>query len=139
MSFHVPESSRVLDGPMGSIPNAGQYGVFVLESPESGWQLALICDDGTDVTVPDSLGWEHVSVHAFRRQTSRTPSWKEMAYVKRICWDDEDVVVQYHPRQSEYVNVHPNVLHLWRLRGVDFPTPPSHLVGPKAKVPADAL
>lgn len=65
----------------------------------------------------------------------RTPSWKEMAYVKRLCWDSEDVVVQYHPRESEYVNYHPHVLHLWRYRLQDFPTPPAMLVGPKVEQP----
>lgn len=136
MTFHVPESARVTDGPMGSEPHAGQYGAFLLDSPEPGWQLAFICDDGTHAEVPESVGWEHVSVHAYRPTTHpcrgqmRTPTWKEMAYVKRVCWDDEDVVVQYHPRKSEYVNLHPDVLHLWRCTTQAFPTPPPGLVGP---------
>jgi len=52
-----------------------------------------------------------------------------MAYVKDLCWDDEDVVMQLHPRKSEYVNNHPHVLHLWRPRHEMIPTPPSILVG----------
>jgi hypothetical protein len=134
MAYHVPESARVTTGPMRTRPGEGQYGAFMLESPEPGWSLALICDDGTDAEVPESLGWEHVSVRAFRGQKERTPTWKEMAYVKTLCWDDEDVVVQYHPRTSEYVNLHPHVLHLWRSRLEPFPTPPSSLVGPRATV-----
>jgi hypothetical protein len=59
---------------------------------------------------------------------SRIPTWKEMAYVKDALWDDEDVVVQYHPRKSEYVNVHPHVLHLWHPRHLVLPTPPAILV-----------
>jgi hypothetical protein len=55
-----------------------------------------------------------------------------MNYVKRICWDGEDVVMQLHPRESEYVNCHPHVLHLWRHRTREIPTPPSILVGPSA-------
>ena len=54
-----------------------------------------------------------------------------MSYVKRLCWDAEDVVVQFHPRESEYVNCHPHVLHLWRPKHVEIPTPPSILVGPR--------
>jgi hypothetical protein len=115
---------------MGTRPREGEYGAFDLESPDPGWRLALICDDGTDAAVPESLGWEHVSVHAYRRGSIRTPNWREMAYVKGLCWDDEDVVVQYHPRKSEYVNMHPHVLHLWRSRTHVFPTPPPILVGP---------
>ena len=129
MAFHVPEASRIADGPMGSEPNAGQYGAFYVPSPESGWMLALVCDDGTNGEVPESLGWEHVSVNAIRGKQSRTPSWKEMAFVKSLCWDDEDVVVQYHPRKSESVNLHPSVLHLWRLVGATMPMPPKNLVG----------
>jgi len=132
MGFHVPEPARILDGQMGTAPHAGQYGAFRLPSPEPGWELMLICDDGTHAEVPESLGWEHVSVHARRPdlRQRRTPSWKEMAFVKGTCWDDEDVVVQYHPRRSEYVNLHEHVLHLWRHNAVAFPTPPAILVGP---------
>lgn len=39
-------------------------------------------------------------------------------------------LIQYHPRESEYVNCHPNVLHLWRTRSQAIPTPPPILVGP---------
>jgi hypothetical protein len=53
-----------------------------------------------------------------------------MTFVKRLCWDGEDVVVQFHPRESEYVNCHPHVLHLWRHTTKAFPTPPAILVGP---------
>jgi hypothetical protein len=128
MAFHVPESARVTQGTMGTQSHVGQYGAFTLLSPESGWQLALICDDGTNTEVPESIGWEHVSVHAWRGKQSRTPTWKEMVFVKNICWDAEDVVVQYHPPESEYVDTHPNVLHLWRNRLQAFPRPSRLLV-----------
>ncbi|HEX3577551.1 MAG TPA: hypothetical protein VHY33_03220, partial [Thermoanaerobaculia bacterium] len=62
----------------------------------------------------------------------RTPTWREMVSVKNECWDDEDVVMQLHPKKSEYVNCHPYVLHLWRPRHAVIPTPPSILVGPKS-------
>jgi hypothetical protein len=130
MSFHVPELTRVTKGPMGSDASYGNNGAFDLESPERGWRLALICSDASDPEVPESAGWEHVSVHAYRGRKSRTPTWKEMNYVKRLCWDGEDVVVQFHPRESEYVNCHPHVLHLWRNRDLAFPTPAAILVGP---------
>ena len=130
MSFHVPELSRILRGPLGSDARFGNNGAFLLESPEPGWRLALICSDGNDPEVPEADGWEHVSIRACRGDRSRTPSWKEMAYVKRLCWDGEDVVIQYHPRESEYVNCHPHVLHLWRSRTQPIPTPPAMLVGP---------
>jgi hypothetical protein len=62
MAFHVPEAARMTDGPLATSFNAGQYGAFMLPSPEPGWDLALICDDGSNTDVAESLGWEHVSV-----------------------------------------------------------------------------
>jgi hypothetical protein len=139
MSFHVPELARDTTHPMlGTTSADGNNGAFDLESPEPGWSLALICSDGG--------GWEHVSVHAYRQRKvevvsllrqdrvppMRTPTWKEMAYVKRLCWDGEDVVMQLHPRESEYVNCHPHVLHLWRPVVAVIPTPPAEFVGPLA-------
>lgn len=115
---------------MGSAPNAGQWGAFYVPSPEPGWMLAMIATDGGDDAVPAAQGWEHVSVNAIKGKSSRCPSWKEMAFVKDLFWDAEDVVMQLHPRRSQYVNAHPNVLHLWRPTFVAIPEPPAVLVGP---------
>jgi hypothetical protein len=78
-----------------------------------------------------------VSVHAYRRAGAqqRTPTWAEMAFVKREFWDGDDVVVQFYPREADYVNLHPHTLHWWRPIGVALPTPPADLVGPVAGVP----
>lgn len=136
MAFHVPEWARLTDHPaMASTAADGNNGAFYLPSPEAGWCLALICSDGEQ--------WEHVSVHAFKGRDQwaagakqritlqeRTPTWKEMAFVKDLCWDPEDVVMQLHPRRSEYVNAHPHTLHLWRPIDQAIPTPPAILVGP---------
>jgi hypothetical protein len=51
-----------------------------------------------------------------------------MCRVKDMFFEPEEVVVQYHPRHSEYVNRHPYCLHLWRKRGEDFETPPMMFV-----------
>jgi hypothetical protein len=127
MTFHVPERDR---NPFWSDKSDGNCGQFLMESPEPGWWLAVIASDGTEASVPESAGWEHVSVHAYRPRGMnpqlRTPTWKEMTFVKDAFWGDDDVVMQLHPRRSEYVNVHPHVLHLWR--HADIPTPPLTLV-----------
>jgi hypothetical protein len=151
MSCRVPELARDTTHPLlGTDSSCGNNGAFHVESPEPGWKLALICSDGTDddpALTPEMKAWEHVSVHAYRpgsqqpegftlasrRPAMRTPTWKEMAYVKRLCWDGEDVVIQFHPRESEYVNCHPHVLHLWRWKAGEMPTPPAILVGPKTE------
>lgn len=132
MAFHVPERSRITDHAfLGSNTRDGNNGAFIVDSPEPGWTLVLICSDGSDPLVPVGADWEHVSVHAATKSgRQRTPKWNEMVFVKRLCWDADDVVVQFHPRESEYVNCHPFTLHLWRHRTRDFPTPPPILVGP---------
>lgn len=63
--------------------------------------------------VPSNNGavTEHVSVSL----PKRLPTWNEMAEVKDIFWNDEEMVVQMHPPKSEYVNV-AEVLHLWRAK-----------------------
>lgn len=90
------------------------------------------------IVASDGLGWEHVSVSVRDGKRVRTPVWDEMAHVKDVFWDDEDVVVQFHPRRSEYVNCHENVLHLWRPVGIELPTPDPILVGPSGGVLAKA-
>lgn len=133
--FHVPERARIVEGVMASDSSYGNNGAFLVESPEPAWALFLICSDGKDPyedATAEMRAWEHVSVSARRGVTKmRIPTWKEMCQVKDLCWDKEDVVVQFHPRESEYVNYNPFVLHLWRHKELVFPTPPAILVGPK--------
>jgi hypothetical protein len=69
-------------------------------------------------------GWEHVSVS----YPNRCPSWDEMCKVKAMFWNDEETVVQYHPKKSKYKNLHPYCLHLWRKCGEDFELPPREYV-----------
>jgi hypothetical protein len=121
MAFHVPELRRITEGPVKSDRSFGNNGAFLLDSCEPGWQLVLIA--------AQDQGWEHVSVHATTRTgRNRTPTWREMSFIKDLCWDDDDVVVQYHPRKAEYVNLHPHVLHLWRPIDLVMPTPPIEFV-----------
>jgi len=77
------------------------------------------------VIFSDGAGWEHVSVST----PSRSPNWTEMCFVKSLFWAPDDVVIQFHPAESQYVNNHPHCLHLWRPIGVTIPMPPSYLVG----------
>jgi len=77
---------------------------------------------------PEAGGWEHVSVsHA-----KRTPTWDEMCRVKDAFWGEDETVVQFHPRASEYVNLHPHTLHLWKRTDGDYTLPPHLFVGPKS-------
>ena len=76
------------------------------------------------VIASDGGGWDHVSVSL----ADRCPTWEEMCAIKRKFFMPEECVVQFHPPESEYVNCHPNVLHLWRKQGAVVELPPRSFV-----------
>jgi hypothetical protein len=92
-----------------------------------GWfEIPSPCQNITLFTMaaPSDSEWQHVSVST----KHRPPNWQEMCFIKDLFWDEEDVVVQFHPKKSQYINNAKNCLHLWKY-SKDFPTPPSILVG----------
>jgi hypothetical protein len=97
----------------------GDFGYF-----ERG-QLRIISSGSPQCT---SDCWEHVSVS---KANGKMPTWGEMCLVKDMFWRSDEVVVQYHPAKSDYVNYHEACLHLWRHVSVAIPTPPTHLIGPE--------
>jgi len=119
--FHVPEAYRIMTGRVASTPEYGNNGAFELPPIRGGRKFFCIVSDG--------MGWEHVSVHVLDGKRLHTPTWSEMCHLKDVFWDAEDMVVQYHPRKSQYVNNHPYTLHLWRPTQEVIPNPPSILVG----------
>lgn len=128
--FHVPEQYRVISGRMGSDTSFGNNGCFVIPAYKNPFPVKSGRD--YEIIASDGLGWEHVSVKMVKKGRVLTPSWDEMCNVKGLFWDAEDVVMQLHPPESEYVNNHPNVLHLWRPNnGIGVPVPPSIMVGVK--------
>lgn len=66
-------------------------------------------------------GWEHVSVSKTNR---KIPTWEEMCKIKDMFFEEDETVVQYHPKKSEYVNRCECCLHLWRPLKEVLPTPP---------------
>lgn len=74
----------------------------IMEMP-SGTKCSLVVGNNEE-------GWEHVSIELYAR---RLPTWEEMCLIKDIFWDDEEEVVQIHPKKSHYVNL-TEALHLWR-------------------------
>ena len=72
-------------------------------------------------------GWEHVSVS----HPNRIPSWETMCIIKDMFFEEEEVVMQLHPKKSQYVNFAENCLHLWRPIDTEIPTPPTYMIGPK--------
>lgn len=82
----------------------------------------------------DGMGWRHVSV-SLEDEPSKCPAWPLMCKVKDLFWNEDDAVIQFHPRKKDYVNFHKGCLHLWQpfdgTNALPFPTPDSMLVGPK--------
>lgn len=65
---------------------------------------------GNVIVSENEMGWEHVSIELCAR---RLPTWEEMCFVKDLFWDDEETVIQMHPKKSQYVDI-AEALHLWR-------------------------
>lgn len=157
MSWRVPEPYRLTSGDRFATTPGLSYGAFqvvnvgrpeyplLAQAPEQALRpgtnirlLRILASDGApgtddDPTPVEALGWEHVSVSVARKGTRHDPTlptWPELCAIKALFWEPEDVVVQFHPRASEYVDFAP-VLHLWRHDSTLIPTPPHVLVGPR--------
>lgn len=83
------------------LPKGIRGGIIRLSSGASASVVVGRCEEGK---------WEHVSIALYKK---RLPTWAEMCEVKNIFWDDEEEVVQIHPKKSQYVNI-VEALHLWR-------------------------
>ncbi len=97
----------------GGIPSSkgDNFGLFLFDLDEKNpmyhhnegvVQLAVII-------VSNDPKWEHASVGLLHRD----PTWSEMNFVKEAFWGQSLTVIQFHPKKTEYVNLHPHLLHLW--------------------------
>lgn len=111
-----------------SLPEDGPNGMFSLPIPvrpgSQGFLQVIASNDG---------GWEHLSVHTLivgpdGSEKTFDPIWPHMHEVKLLFWDNEDVVVQFHPPQDLYLQYPATTLHLWRQIGTTFPVPPLEIV-----------
>ncbi|MFW8567043.1 DUF7694 domain-containing protein [Orrella sp. 11846] len=119
MTFKVPNQYRIRDPKFGWLAtddSAGNNGAFVIPLPR-GQRLNVIASSDSE--------WEHVSVS----RKDRCPTWEEMCKVKELFWCPEDCVIQFHPANSDYVNVHEYCLHMWRPVRESFPIPEFWRVG----------
>ena len=118
------EEYRVVVGPMGSDISYKNNGMFIIPNTlrKKSPDLRVLISDG--------LEWDHVSVSL----PGRCPWWDEMCYIKDLFFTHDEVVVQFHPREADYVNCHEFCLHLWRSQTVEQQTPPPDLIGPGRKI-----
>ena len=63
-------------------------------------------------------GWEHVSVSS--APGSKLPSWEVLLKIKDCFWDEDEDVIHWIPKKQEYVNIHPNCMHMWKIRNTDM-------------------
>ena len=69
---------------------------------------------------------EHVSVSCHNRK--KLPTWDDMCKLKKMFFNDDEMVVQIHPSEENYLHgvsrpgfkTLENVLHLWRPMDGDF-------------------
>lgn len=112
-----------------------RYGSFALKlnHPDGNvnreWYAQIIAA----ADFPETAGWQHVSVcmRGKRKEDYRLPTWHELRQVKDLFWNEDETVVSFFPKKSEYINVHEWVLHLWSRADREIELPPSILIGPK--------
>jgi len=125
--FKVPEKYRMRISPRDEYYTSasdGNNGAFKLVyKNKNGKKIKIF------VIASDGMNWEHVSVSITDKK--RCPNWSEMCFIKSMFWSSEDVVIQYHPAESEYVSFHDYCLHMWRPINQDFPAPNHLMVAPK--------
>lgn len=109
---------RIKEGKLASTDEERNNGAFMV--PYRGIQGGIVLG----VIISDEGEWDHVSVSL----PNRTPTWEEMCWVKDLFFEPSEVVMQLHPAKSEYVNHHPNCLHLWRPHNKRIPLPPIEYV-----------
>ena len=110
------ERCRVKTGELASTAEFGMNGAFMVRT--GGHCYGVVASDG--------MGWDHVSVQVIH--SHRCPTWEEMCYFKDLFWEEDEVVMQLHPAQEDWINIHPRVLHLWRSQGEKIPLPPQMMV-----------
>lgn len=131
------EHGRVRSGPLASVTEYGMNGAFFVEF-SSYVVLRIVCSSGDYWELCGLTGepWEHVSVSVAEDKTfpqgDRCPTWEEMDFVKRMCWNDDETVLQFHVPRNQHVNYHGGCLHLWRPTITTIPLPPAKTVGPTA-------
>ena len=115
------ESRRIRNGPLASDASLGNNGAFVFR--KDGAEINCIVSDGK--------GWDHVSVSVYDPRP-RVPTWDEMCWVKDQFFADEETVIQFHPKKSEYLNACPFCLHMWRKQDGEHELPPWWMIAPKS-------
>lgn len=68
--------------------------------------------------------WDHVSVSL----KNRCPNWREMCFIKNLFFEPDELVIQFHPPEKDYINLGKTVLHMWRPWNQEIELPPIYMV-----------
>ncbi len=98
-------NARLSRGPLASTNHLGMTGGF--RYTIKGRLFTIMASDASD---PLAQGWEHVSVSTKKR----CPTWGEMCHIKKLFWCPDETVLQFHPAETNYVNIHNFCLHMWK-------------------------
>jgi len=106
--------------------DARMTGFFVIPLSKEDQTFAIVL---ANEAYPGEMEWEHVSVRIGIKKyhgklAERIPTWQEMCAVKELFWEKSECVMQLHPPEADYVNIHDHVLHLWRPMDGVIPLPP---------------
>lgn len=111
-----PYRRRDLELSIIGIPGGAGEGCFILLSPVDGGQVFVMAASGA--------GWDHVSVS----RKDRIPIWKEMDWIARKFFKEDEVAIEYHVPVSQHINLAKNCLHLWRSQAAVIPLPPQWMI-----------
>jgi len=65
-------------------------------------------------------GWQHVSVSGLN---NIMPTWDVVETIKNKFFEDDEFVVEYHPKKEDYINNKENCLHIWSPLDKEMPYP----------------
>lgn len=109
---HLEKYRQPMMGMMGDEYN----GMFELQLKSCGVWFKVIASNGLD--------WDHISVST----EARCPRWEEMHLIKQMFFENDEIAIEIHPSEEEYVNMHPYCLHMWRSQKLEIPMPPKFMV-----------
>ena len=78
------------------------------------------------VVAANKCDYDHISVTLPNKE--RCPKWNEMCAIKDLFFHREETVIQYHPAEKDYIDIHQYCLHLWRPQKETIPVSPTWMV-----------
>ena len=57
---------------------------------------------------------EHIAMSHWNQNTKKIPTWEEILAVKREFFEPEEECIQFIPKESEYVNLKEDCMHIFQ-------------------------